>query len=404
MKNFLYVFSIMFFLISFSGGAHAIRMDDDGEIMETPPPPPQKTTWYKTYGGNDSDIFNDISNVENNEFVVVGTKDKTKDYKGNVWLVKFDMYGNLLWEKILNTNSYGSKGKAIERTLDGGYIVMAIKFSKYGSQDTWIIKLNQAGDIQWEKDVESSITNAIYVVPDGSFIFAGIQQTLTEKNLWMFRLDSNGNQIWYNPFPAPNCITDRNGITGNGDSVYFITEMLPDEKGIIATQVQITNLEGKRLKSITIHETFGSRSGMAILPVMNDYLIFGEYEHRKNCDGWIYRIDATGRKIWEKTYGTNTATDEFFDAAIAPDGNFIVVGTTWENGSNDANIMIYKIGTEGNVIWKKTHGGPHDDSVYSVSVTPDGRILAVGDSLSWSTNKQVEAVIFCLTPDGDLTL
>src|SRR5690606_34432475 len=75
------------------------------------------------------------------------------------WIVKVDIDGNILWEK-----SYGGSGLemavSIVETIEGGSIVAGISESNdgdvtqnYGRYDYWVIKLNNIGELEWEKSI-----------------------------------------------------------------------------------------------------------------------------------------------------------------------------------------------------------------------------------------------------------
>lgn len=84
------------------------------------------TSWSKVYGGSSTDYFQDICPTNDGGHVAAGW---TNSYgRGqDVWVVKLDADGNVLWQK-----AYGTSGAeeartrhSIQQVGDGGYIVAA---------------------------------------------------------------------------------------------------------------------------------------------------------------------------------------------------------------------------------------------------------------------------------------
>lgn len=110
-------------------------------------------------------------------------------------------------------------------------------------------------------------------------------------------------------------------------------------------------------------------------------------------DLWLVRLDSAGHLKWQKTYG-GTAIDLANDIIQTKDGGYAVVGSstsgdgdlTHNNGGRDG--WIFKIDSNGTLLWQKSFGGSNDDLFYSVTESADGSLAAAGTSAS---------------TDGDLT-
>ena len=108
-----------------------------------------------------------------------------------------------------------------------------------------------------------------------------------------------------------------------------------------------------------------------------------------DADLWIIRMDADGKKIWQKTYGGSSA-DYITDIAANPDGSFVGVGYTASNNSGDIgptngggpDIWILKIDANGNIVWNKTYGGANMDIAHSIARTAEGKYLVTGFTYS----------------------
>src|SRR5205807_1686369 len=93
--------------------------------------------------------------------------------------------GNILWQKLLG-GSNNDYAQSIQQTIDGGYIVAGYSnssntgtltgFTNNGIYDSWIIKLDGSGNIQWQKLLGGSGSDFAYSIQqttDGGYIVAG---------------------------------------------------------------------------------------------------------------------------------------------------------------------------------------------------------------------------------------
>jgi len=116
-------------------------------------------------------------------------------------------------------------------------------------------------------------------------------------------------------------------------------------------------------------------------------------------DFWVVRLDASGNKLWENSFGGDNS-DELNCAVLTADGSFIIGGyseseisgnkTSARLGSSD--FWVIKLDANGNRVWEKTFGGTGAEILYSMVTTPDGGCLLGGYSTSdISGNKTTSA-------------
>ena len=132
------------------------------------------------------------------------------------------------------------------------------------------------------------------------------------------------------------------------------------------------------------------------------------------CDSHtiVARFDAGGALVWARTYGGNK-TDKFFSVAVGSDGTIFAAGWTAStdgdfppaHGSTDAIIAAINP-TDGSLKWARTYGGDGATTFWSIAVTSDGTVIAVGHSNSVSgtfppTSGGFDAAIAAINPtDG----
>jgi hypothetical protein len=130
------------------------------------------------------------------------------------WMVKLDKDGNLQWEKSLG-GSGADVGASVKATNDGGYIVGAttdiadgeVQCNIHGFVDAWIIKIDPAGNIEWQQcfgGTNGEGPNEILQTSDGGYIFAGttdsndgdVSGNHGQYDIWVVKLDSLGSLQW----------------------------------------------------------------------------------------------------------------------------------------------------------------------------------------------------------------
>jgi hypothetical protein len=113
--------------------------------------------------------------------------------------------------------SESDKASSIEKTADGGFIVIGTTSSndgdlsaynsEYGNSDYWIVKLNSNGSVQWQKRFGGSgleTASSIKQTSDGGYIVAGytysndgdVNGNHGDHDYWILKLDSDGNFQW----------------------------------------------------------------------------------------------------------------------------------------------------------------------------------------------------------------
>jgi len=102
------------------------------------------------------------------------------------------------------------------------------------------------------------------------------------------------------------------------------------------------------------------------------------------CDMLIFRVDAAGAKLWRKNYGGD-ADDVGHVVRQTADGGYILAGTTasYTSGSGDLDFLVYRLDAAGNKLWRKHYGGSGDDWGHDIRQTVDGGYIFLGTTDSY---------------------
>ena len=353
--------------------------------------------WAKSAtGGPNQDYGNSIATDANGNVYVTGdfysstitfgsitlTNTSSGGYT-DVFIVKYDPFGNVMWAKRAGGPSAHDSGKSICVDANGdvyvtGYFVSpTITFggttlTNAGGSNIFIVKYDSSGNVIWAKreggtandEALSMCTDANgYMYLTGDFqsttiTFGGITLTNTGiVNVFVVKYDGSGNAVW-----AKN---------GAGITHDFGNTVSTDALGNVYV--------GGVFYSDTI--TFGS---IALINTNANGI---------SCDIFLVKYDNLGNVVWAKsTGGTNTGdnissikTDlngnvyatGYFNSDTIAFGNIILTNANaMVGGSTD--LFIVKYDPSGNVLWAKKEGGT--DADYSNSITTDlnGNVYITG--------------------------
>ena len=203
--------------------------------------------WSQYFGGTFSDTPYDVIQTSDNGLILIGTSDSNDvditDNQGtyDYWVVKVSSSGETLWKKNYG-GSESEDAKAICPDGQGNYIIIGQTRSsdqdvanQRGGADVWALKINTQGNILWEKTYGGNSFDAgLDIIPDNDngFLIAGHSRSETDQltdnkgqnDLWVFKIDQSGSLIWQVSAGGDN-IDVLNSITqlDNGD-IYAVGE------------------------------------------------------------------------------------------------------------------------------------------------------------------------------------
>ncbi len=186
------------------------------------------SNFAKTYGGNDSDYAISIQQTEDGGYIVAGDTYSFGAGSKDVWVIKLDAAGNIEWQKAYGGTSHDNT-YAIQQTQDNGYIIAGRTLSfGVSSGDAWLIKLDSYGSIEWEKAYGGDYEDYAYAVQqtqDEGYIITGytLSYGVGYYDVWVIKLDTLGNIEWQKTY----------GESDNNDAAYSI-QQTQDEGYIVA--------------------------------------------------------------------------------------------------------------------------------------------------------------------------
>ncbi|WP_282787600.1 T9SS type A sorting domain-containing protein [Flavobacterium croceum] len=400
----------------------------------------QKITWEKSMGGKHAEYLADVIPTADYGFLLAGSslsgKTGTKDQnnKGNLdfWLWKMNEHGEPEWQK-----SYGGEAmdllKTIAPTPDGGFILGGDSFSDkgadktqpaYGQADYWILKLDAAGNLEWQRTIGSEgqeQIKKILVTPDG-YLIAGSSASSkafdkTEENYgaldyWVIKTDRKGTIQWQKTFGgsyndiledaialpdggfilggysnSPSDGTKTATLNGMGD--FWVLRI--DKKGELLWQKSYGGAQDDHL-TVLLLKTNGSlwMGGHSNSETDNDKTT----ANKQGTDIWLLQTDLDGVVQWQDTYNIG-AYDLLSSIIDNKDGTYLLSGfakgitqkkganplldsTKYKNGT--ADYVALKINEKGDILWDKSVGSEGEEVLVKTVLMRDGAYLMCGTS------------------------
>jgi hypothetical protein len=291
--------------------------------------------WNKTYGGKGDDKGYSVVQTCDGGYAVAGYTQSFGTGIADVYLVKTDASGNMVWNKTYGVGTNDDEGQCVVETADGGYAIAGYT-TTYGAGDyhVYLVKTDSAGTIQWNKTYGETGEDRGYSViqtPDGGYAIGG--ETSPGPNMYLVKTDASGNMMWSKTFGGTNPSVLSGAVIQASDGGYVIAG-----------------------------RTYDYGAG--------------------NNDVYLVKTDASGTLLWSKTYG-GTRGDSGNSLFKTSDDGYVIAGHTYSYGAGSFDAYLVKTDASGTMLWNKTYGGTGNDVGYSVIQTSDGGYAMVGDTFSF---------------------
>lgn len=289
-----------------------------------------ETLWKKVYGGSGDEMLSSINETVDQGYIFTGYStsadgDLTNNHgETDLWVVKLDSVGNIEWQKSFGGENHDA-GNSVYQTSDGGYIIGGITGSNLSSipYSGWIIKLDSTGNIQWENIYDADpFEKSIFSVQqnNGNYFFIGEASTgeMPGSDAWIGKLNENGELLWEKFYGGSDVdilnsfqFTTDNGMILGGWT-YSSDGDIPENKGQTDFWVLKLDENGNKEWSKTYGGSDYDDASDIIQTTGGGYLIAGNTssndgdvtELNGETAAWLVKLDSSGNLEWQKTYGT----------------------------------------------------------------------------------------------------
>ncbi len=280
------------------------------------------------------------------------------------------------------------KGEArwVARTRDGGYVVTGWIDSLKEGSDVFLTRLDKRGNRRWMKTYKGNGYSCGYCVQEvngGGFIVVGETKSKNgfDHDVYVVRTDEKGEPLWERNFGGQYCDYAWSGRQTEDGGYILAGGTESFGAGIYDVYLLKLDSTGQKLWEKTFGGK-GSDCGYTVLEVDGGgYLIAGntEFSGNGNPDVYLLRTDGSGQLIWQKTYG-GKGSDYGWSLAASRDGGYVIAGEK-EVAGRQGNILaawLIKVDRDGNERWEKTYGDGSAGSIYAVHQEGDGGYILAG--------------------------
>lgn len=174
-----FVFAGSIFVESVAGmgfNAYLVRTDVNGNAL-----------WKKNYGGTGYDCANWLVKTSDGGYAMVGYTNSSGAGGNDVYLIKTDASGNLLWSKTYGGGG-DDVGHCLVQTPDGGYAIVGQMAGLI-----YFLKTDATGNSQIVKTLSNGVGYSLVLTSDGGYVIAGQKAGL---GVYVVKLDATGSLLW----------------------------------------------------------------------------------------------------------------------------------------------------------------------------------------------------------------
>jgi len=302
----------------------------------------------------------------------------------NIFIVKYDPNGNVLWAQSADGSGEGTgiatdianniyiTGYFSSSTITFGNITLTNEYTV--NSDIFLVKYDSNGNVLWAKSaggISSDNSNSITIDTSGNVYITGFfdSQNITFGTITLTKTNygSNGDVFITKYDPVGNVLWAKSAGGGIGSSSHF------DDEGKSITTDALGNvyITGDFYYLIT----FGN------ITLTTNYSLYADiFIAKYDPDGnilWAKSVDGgddEGNSITTDVEG-NVYLSGNFSSPILTLGNFALFNAYAGYG----NIFIAKYDPDGNVLWAKSVDGSDYNEGNSITTDVEGNVYLTGD-------------------------
>jgi hypothetical protein len=208
--------------------------------------------WHKAFGGTGVDRAHDVKQTNDGGFILTGYTSSSGAGLDDMLLIRTDSLGNEIWTKTFGGTGR-DYGQSVQQTsFDGGFIVAGYTLSfGAGGEDMWLVRTDMNGNMIWNKTLGGSSSDVAYSVQqtlDGGFIITGHTLSFGAglHDVWLVKIEPVGTSVTGN-----NIFTDDFYLFQNYPNpfnpVTKISFNIPNEN---FTSLNVYDVQGRLVQSL----------------------------------------------------------------------------------------------------------------------------------------------------------
>jgi PKD repeat protein len=237
---------------------------------------------------------------------------------------------------------------------------------------------------------------------DGTCFVSGWTESTpgNSGDLLLMKVDSDGNVVWQKTYGSS--ANEGGWITTTPDGGFAIVVYSGS-----SVPLRIVKLDGSG--EISWQKSYGTAgdtfNAVQVLPGGGYLLSRGEWQPTPTLFGsnWLMRLDTDGTILWQKKYSSPTLALSGASPAPLADGSYLV-GAQWMDATYRKQSLLWKLDSNGAIVWQRQYTTPTGTAWGSFSPTPDGGCLLGGkfDPAPWPGSGKNDLLIAKLDASGNI--
>ncbi|MEO0895392.1 MAG: caspase family protein [Bacteroidota bacterium] len=306
--------------------------------------------WRKYLGTEGFDWVSGMIETRDGNYTLAGYRKHPDSTHNDGWVAQLNRYGELMWE-----HTFGGKKadeiKALIQTQDGGFALTGFTDSKgKGKGDIWLVRLNAVGNLLWEKTYGGKYEErglAITEGKDNSLLIGGYGiYPESASDIVVLKIDRNGRGVWRKVNrDKGNSVIEAISYTSDGGILAAGRGYSTLNKGLDG---RIWKLNGSG--SVQWKKDFGGRKTESFVDmeaVSGGFVLLGQQEKKESKrDLWMLKVNEGGDIIWEQS---PVASQKDWAHGISPsrDGGLLLAGATRSYGNGGSDMLVMKTNRRG---------------------------------------------------------
>jgi hypothetical protein len=344
-------------------------------------------TFERTYGTIDDNMGYSVEVCPDNSFIICGSTTDYYNGSENIYIIKVDNYGEIIWSKEFGSEYPYAVAFDICASNDDGYIVTGYLYESFDEHEKpYILKINSYGEKVWLKLFDNFYRGqgkSIVQMENDDIAICGIfGVTQYLKSSFFIRTDSSGEIVSEETYSVNIGEYNASEMKIDSESCFFISGVYSPDDKFYAWLIK-TDEYGHLLWDNYYHNndrcyTFSALETTADSGIINCGTKTSciPYPHQyRNI--YLVKTDNNGIQQWSNEYGNNDE-ERAYDIDITPDGDFIICGSVEYEYSYNTDILLFKVSNEGDSLWSRSYGGDYYDNSYSIKALEDGGYIICG--------------------------
>ena len=351
----------------------------------------QSDSFVKFYGGPSLDYGADVKQTNNGGYAILGTI-STPDKGTDMCLILTDEYGNSVSNTKYYGGNYNDKGICL-RILNNNELILLGSYqdSITGNSNIFLVKTNIIGALLWTKLIrhDEDLNQEAYdlqITDSGELLIAGYTERESasgiQKDIFQLLLNSDGDIIW-EPQPIGFGIDNDIGhsilIKDDGYIIVGNTKSRPVGTTHYQSFIIKTNLFGSISSAFkTLFETEMHYLNYIRKMPDNNYLISGTIVNNGIAYICMMKINYQNHQIiWEKTF--DDILDSYCTGLQVENNTIIILGTRRTSGGA-SNVVLIKTDLNGSILSLNEYGLSGHMEGMGFDITDDNGFIFTGSN------------------------